>query len=164
MEDKGLMRRQAGPRNFASFALAAVIALSLSFLATAAARPFIAGRTMDVQRESARFAAKRQPSIFYAGGGEKKQRIDFAAFGVPDSDSNKKEAVSEDKGPAGDIRNFKLVGTLPSVGAWVESGKSASLVLKGEHLDGYRLEDVMPEYAVFERDGEKFPVYLVYRT
>jgi type II secretory pathway component PulC len=163
MENKEFMRQRSdNSQNIAVFAFAAVFALSLSFLAAAAARHAIAERIIGAQRESARFASERQPSIFYSGGGEKRQRIDFAAFGVPDSDPAQKEPVAVSASPAGNIKNFKLVGTLPSVGAWVESGSRAGLVLKGGELDGYRLEKIEPEYVVFEREGEKFPIYLVY--
>jgi type II secretory pathway component PulC len=165
MENKKFMRQRSdNPQNIAAFVFAAVFALSLSFLAASAARYAIAERIIGAQRESARFTAERQPSIFYARRGEKKPRIDFAAFGVPDADPAKKEPAAASASPAGNIKNFKLVGTLPSVGAWVELDNRSALVLKGKELDGYRLEEIEPGYAVFAREGEKFPIYLVYWT
>ena len=140
----------------------AALAVFASLFIMMASRPFIADRVMKRQAESAHSASLRQPSIFHAGmTGEAKPRIGFAAFGVPDSNPIEEEEEEEAK-PAGNIDNFKLVGTLPSVGAWVNTGSATSLVLQGAILDGYTLEQIEHDHAIFSLESEKYPVYMLY--
>jgi type II secretory pathway component PulC len=155
------MRLRTGNGLIAHGIFIVIAALVSSFLATLACIPHISARTAAAQKESAAIASLRQPSIFYARQGEAKPKLDFASFGVPESDPAQRRAEAS-AAPAGNIKNFKLVGTLPSIGAWVESGGKSSLVLKGDGLEGYKLDEIEPESAVFSREGEKYPLYLVY--
>ena len=151
-----------GNSGFVTNVFIIALAVFASFFIMTASRPIVANRVMKRQAESALAASQRQPSIFYAGGtGETKPRIGFAAFGIPDQGPKKIEVGAAPE-PTGNIRNFRLVGTLPSVGAWVDTGSEASLVLKGTVLDGYTLEQVEPDHVVFSREDEKYPIYMVY--
>ena len=143
--------------------LIVVLAVFASFLMASASHPFIAGRVMKRQAESAGAASQRQPSIFYAGvTGEARSRIGFAVFGVPDSRPPEPEEPEPEPEPAGNIENFSLVGTLPSIGAWVDTGDATSLVLQGAVLDGYTLEQIEHDHAIFSRESERYPVYMLY--
>jgi len=155
-----------GKGNFRYIAYISVIALAVfaSFFAAAAARPIIVRRVIQRQADSAAAASMRQPSIFYAGGAvETRPKIGFASFGVPDS-----IPPQDEPGPAselaGDIANFKLVGTLPSAGAWIDKGEGASLVLMNAVLDGYALERIEYDHVLFSRDGVRYPVYMAYQS
>jgi type II secretory pathway component PulC len=120
---------------------------------------------MEKQKELAFSTSQRQPSIFYSKGrNETKPKINFAAFGVPDSNPVKPEVAVTPEESVGDMKNFKLVGTLPSVGAWIANAERVALLLKGDDLEGYKLDEINPGSAVFTREGKKYPIYLVYLT
>ena len=156
------MQRKDGNYGLIINVLIAALAVFASFFTAMAARPFIANRIMKRQAESAHAASYRQPSIFHAGGvAEAGPRIGFAAFGVPDS-SPPQDEPDEEPEPAGNIDHFNLVGTLPSVGAWVDTGSATSLVLQGRILDGYTLEQVEHDHIVFSHESERYPVYMSY--
>ena len=156
------MRLSASSSGVITALFIAVLALAASILASMTARNAVAVRILSAQEKSALAASQRQPSIFYAGRSDVKPKIGFTMFVVTDSNPQKPDTA--EAAPAGNIENFKLVGTLPPVGAWVEAKNSASLVLKGGIFDGYTLESIEPGSAVFSREGQKYPVYLVYRS
>jgi type II secretory pathway component PulC len=143
--------------------LLAAAAMFVSFLTCAAARAFVFERTMELQREAADIVAERQPGVFHVRSRSETNGImSFAAFGVSDSNpADTSQAVAE-PAPSASIKDFKLVGTLPSVGAWIEFKNGISLMLKDHEREGYTLDEVAPEYAVFKRGGRKFTVYLTY--
>jgi len=156
------MQRNKG--NFGLIVNIFIVALAVfaSFLIASASCPIIVGRVMKRQAESAYAASQRQPSIFYArGSGEARSKIGFSAFGVPDASPPNDEELEEPK-PAGNIDNFTLIGTLPSVGAWVDTGSATSLVLEGAVLDGYTLDQVEPYHAIFSRESEKYQIDMLY--
>jgi general secretion pathway protein C len=160
------MRTEAVRKNLAPLAvrlsLLAVAALFISFLTCFAARAFVSGRTMELQREAANVVAGRQPGIFHSRSqNEADRKMNFAAFGVADSnpaDARPAAALV----PSANIKDFRLVGTLPSLGAWVEFKNGISLMLKGSERDGYTLDEIEPEYVVFKRGAGKFTLYLTY--
>jgi hypothetical protein len=143
----------------------AALGFAASFTLCLSAGPIIARRIIEVQNSLADVAAKRQPGIFHARvGGSRVASISFASFGVPDSNPNKPETAEISPELTGDIKDFKLVGTLSGVGAWIDSKNEVSLVLKGRVLDGYTLETIEPQFAIFSKGEAKYPVYLVYRS
>jgi general secretion pathway protein C len=152
------MRIRNGGFDLKPLLFVVTLAVVAALLISSAARQAIAGRIMSRQVESARAAARRQPSIFHSGGREEsRSKMSFSAFGVPDSVPEPLDA--DDSESDGDIANFTLTGTIAPVGAWVNAGRGAPLILRGGVLDGYTLEAVNPEYVVFERDGKKYPLY-----
>jgi hypothetical protein len=118
-------------------------------------------RVLSAQETSARLAAQRQPSIFHARRSENRAKLEFSAFGGPASSPQKTVLPAEQ---VSGISDLKLVGTLPSVGAWVESGKNVTLALTGGTVGGYTLERVEPDHAVFTRENERHQIYLVYKS
>ncbi|MCF7936102.1 MAG: PDZ domain-containing protein [Synergistales bacterium] len=54
------------------------------------------------------------------------------------------------------LKDLLLAGTLPGVGAWVREGKGISLVLLGDTIQGYRLDEVFLTYAMLSRDNESY--------
>jgi type II secretory pathway component PulC len=136
----------------------------LSFVLSAAAGAFLASRSFDLQRELAGIAAERQPSIFYAGSSNDRDRfnISFASFGVRDAKPETPPAPAVQFEPAADIKDFKLSGTLPGAGAWIEAESGVSFILKGHEYDGYLLNEVTSDSAVLTKDGERFSLYLVF--
>ncbi|MDR1137310.1 MAG: hypothetical protein LBK91_03205, partial [Synergistaceae bacterium] len=161
------MRAEIDARKFISVAvrlsLLAASALFASFLICFAARAFVIGRTMERQREVANIVAGRQPGIFHTQNqNEASQGMTFTSFGVSDSNPAETSRAAVSPVPSANIRDFRLVGTLPSVGAWIEFKDEVSLMLKGNERDGYTLEEIAPEYAVLTRGGGKFTLYLTY--
>ncbi|MDR3280347.1 MAG: PDZ domain-containing protein [Synergistaceae bacterium] len=147
--------------------VSAAIALGLlvSFVLCAGAKAFMASRSMASQKELAAIVSQRQPSIFYAGASQNREKTDisFASFGVPDADPEKRAPLAvAQSAPVGSIKDFKLFGTLPSIGVWIETKSGSSFVLKNGGHDGYILSDIAPDMAIFTRDGESFPLYLTF--
>ncbi|MDR1509905.1 MAG: PDZ domain-containing protein [Synergistaceae bacterium] len=160
------MRAESGRKKLASLAarlsLLAAAALCASFLTCFAARAFVFGRTMKLQMEAADIVSERQPGVFHARSrNDATLKMNFAAFGVPDSNPAAQNPVAV-PAPSANIRDFRLIGTLPSVGAWIEFKNGIFLMLKGHEREGYTLEEITPEYAVFTRGAGKFTMYLTY--
>jgi hypothetical protein len=148
-----------------------VIALSLmlSFVACSFAGAVISSRVMAMQNELAVLTSRRQPSILYAGGARdsKSRAIKFDAFDVPErnpAETAEPEEEPEPEAPPKPIESFSLSGTLPSVGAWITIDKITELVLRKQEFNGYTLEIVEPQMALFTREGDSFPIYMVYST
>jgi type II secretory pathway component PulC len=149
--------------------LVIVLALMLSFVVSSLAGALISSRVMVVQNELAALTSRRQPSILYAGAtrDSKSKAIKFDAFNVPErnpAETAEPEPEPEPEAPPMPIESFGLVGTLPSVGAWITVDKNTELVLRRQEFNGYRLEVVEPQMALFTRDGDSFPIYMVYST
>ncbi len=74
------------------------------------------------------------------------------------SDLNPLGALMPDRDSSGDmsrIRDMSLAGTLPGIGAWIRGTSSTSFVLKGEEINGYKLDDVKyPEVTLIKGDQE----------
>jgi type II secretory pathway component PulC len=146
----------------AILSLLAITALSIAFLTCFAAGAFVSGRTMELQREVAGVVAGRQQGIFHSRNqNETNRKMNFAAFGVSDSNPADTQTAAA-PAPSANIKDFKLIGTLPSVGAWIEYKNAMSLMLKGQERDGYTLDEISPEYVVFNRGAGKFTLYLTY--
>jgi hypothetical protein len=146
----------------ARLGLLTMAAISVSFFICFAARSFIFGQTMKLQRETADVIAGRQPGIFHAQSrNESDLKMSFAPFGVPDSNPASQPAAIAPSSSA-NIKDFKLIGTLPPVGAWIEFNNEVSLMLKGHERNGYILDEIEPEYAVFTQGTGKFTLYLTY--
>ena len=147
----------------AILSLLAMAALLVSFLTCFAAGAVVSGRTMELQREAADVVAGRQPGIFHVRSqNETNRKMNFAAFGVADSNPTDTQTEAAAPVPSANIKDFKLVGTLPSVGAWIEFKDVMSLMLKGQERDGYTLDEIAPEYVVLGRGAGKFTLYLTY--
>ncbi|MDR1472695.1 MAG: PDZ domain-containing protein [Synergistaceae bacterium] len=149
------------------FPLVIASMLACSFLLCSFAEGILSSRAMALQEELAAAAARRQPSILYAGGARssKSATMKFDSFNVPDknpADEADKTEEPEPDAPPKPIKSFRLVGTLPSVGAWVASDKATEFVLRRQEFNGYALESVEPQMVIFTRDGEIFPLYMVY--
>lgn len=70
----------------------------------------------------------------------------------------KSEDVKQNSYP---ISSLMLVGTLPKVGAWIRDDAGTSLILKGQEIKGYRLEDISYGKILLSHGGESYPLYLI---
>jgi type II secretion system protein C len=145
----------SGLVDFRHAALTASVALAASFITSIAARPVIAARIMRSQAVSAQAAYERQPSIFNMDVPAARSDISFAPFGVPAADPSGQRSAEPDSA-VGSVDNFDLVGTLSSVGAWINSGGAMSFVLEGNNFEGYRLKSVRPDLVVLAREGKDY--------
>ncbi len=59
------------------------------------------------------------------------------------------------------ISSLMLAGTLPKVGAWIRDDSGTSLILKGQEIRGYKLEDISYGKILLSNGGESYPLYLV---
>ena len=141
----------------------AVIVVSLLFFALLAAvllSSFIAGvadeQSIRAQKELSRIIAKRPQGVFNSDFRRNSDGVlKFSAFNV-------KADVAKKAEPDKNLDSIKLVGTLPGVGAWVQSDGSVLLLLKKQELGGYVLELIDPGRILMSKDGEFFPLYLNY--
>jgi type II secretory pathway component PulC len=136
------------------------LALAAAYISCGAASGMIASRLMGEQRALAEIVSRRPPSPFISGVSAKDQssEIKFAAFGVADANP-----ASEDKAETAEakpIDSFRLVGTLPRIGAWINVDNATPLVLRKQEFNGYVLERIDRGEVVFTRDGESFPLFL----
>lgn len=61
------------------------------------------------------------------------------------------------------ISSFTLHGTLPNVGAWINSGSGGmTLVLKGQDIGGYTLDEIKYGEAVLTHGGDRHSLYLIF--
>lgn len=137
-----------------------VAALLLAFLFCAFVDGMLAFRTLRVQYDLATALSKRPKSPFSAT--EKRSQpveMKFSAFQAVEENP---ENAKADNGEAKPIDDFTLVGTLPGVAAWIEVDKTTSLVMHRQDFHGYELEIIEPGQVLFTRDGEYFPLFLVF--
>lgn len=145
--------------------IAALIAVSLglALLLSFFLDSFLAARIVRIQGDIAVLAGKRSPSVFISGANvaSKSAKMSFSAFDVVDKNP---AAAEEPKAEAKPIDAFSLIGTLPPVAAWVKVEEKTSLVLKDQEFNGYVLEIIEAGKILFTRDGENFPLYLVFAS
>lgn len=91
----------------------------------------------EAKYDLAETVSKRSPSLIHSANTYPYQ--DF-------SDSNPLGALMPDKGSSNDqsyqIKDMSLAGTLPGIGAWVRDRSSTRFILKGEEINGYKLDNV----------------------
>ena len=59
------------------------------------------------------------------------------------------------------VSSFTLAGTLPDIGAWIRDDSSTQLVLRGQKVRGYTLEDIDYGRVLLSANGNSYPLYLV---
>ena len=59
------------------------------------------------------------------------------------------------------ISSLMLAATLPKVGARIRDDSGTSLILKGQEIRGYKLEDISYGKILLSNGGESYPLYLV---
>ena len=145
---------------FSPYPYLLILALAAAYISCVAASGMIASRLMGEQRALAELLSRRAPSPFISGISAKDQgsEIKFAAFGVADANPASDEKV--ETAEAKPIDSFRLVGTLPRIGAWINVDNATPLVLRKQEFNGYVLERVDRGEVVFTRDGESFPLFL----
>jgi hypothetical protein len=134
--------------------------LLASFILCSVVSGLIASRVMVDQRALAGAVSRRTSSLFVSASAGKSggEDIKFAAFGVQESNPASADVkVTEDAKP---IDSFKLVGTLPAIGAWMNVDNATTLVLLRQEFNGYVLEVIDRGEVLFVRENEKFLVYL----
>lgn len=93
----------------------------------------------ETKYDLAETVSKRSPSLIYSVNTDPYQNF---------SDSNPLGALMPDggKSSSGDqsyqIKDMSLAGTLPGIGAWVRDRSSTRFILKGEEINGYKLDNV----------------------
>ena len=68
------------------------------------------------------------------------------------------EVPEEDTG----LEDVILRGTLPGIGAWIDTKGSLTLLLVGREIENYKLKSVSYSEAVFNRDDHLVTKYIVY--
>ena len=139
-----------------------VIAVALAFLACQFLETVLDAQILRTQSELASLVSKRAPSLFSAGGNlsAKPAKVKFTAFAVAEENPGKTPKVETDEAKPIDL--FTLVGTIPPICAWINVEGKVSIVLRAQEFNGYTLEIVEPSRVLFMRDGEYYPLYLVF--
>jgi hypothetical protein len=148
-------------------ACAAALGLAAAYILCALSKPFIAAQTAALQESLALVASERQPSILHSRSSSAADRTAgaFAPFGVPEDDpAASAPAEIETPEEPGNIEELTLAGTIPNIGAWLESKDGVKFVSRGESLKGYRLDRIERDRAVLSRDGKDFSLFLVFWT
>lgn len=162
-----LRRRQpapesGGPENSgggiavaAAFLLSLLIALCLCWMAESA----LMSRSLASRLRLAEEVAKRQPSFANAGSGQGLTELtELNPFGA---DTPQAAASNDTETAAYQISSLMLAGTLPHVGAWIRDDAGTTLVLKGQEIRGFKVEDVSYGKVLLSKNGDSYPLYLV---
>lgn len=64
-------------------------------------------------------------------------------------------------GKPAELHTLSLRGTLPDVAAWIEGPGGVSLVLKGQKISGYTLEDIDYKEAFLTDGTKQYSIYLI---
>jgi type II secretory pathway component PulC len=131
-----------------------------SFLFCSVLSGVIASLIMEDQMALADVVARRSTSPFVSSNLQSSTGTDikFAAFNVPEINPASVDKKAESA--AKPIDAFTLVGTLPSVGAWINVDSATTLVLRKQEFNGYVLEVIERGEVLFTRDGDSFPIFL----
>jgi type II secretory pathway component PulC len=144
---------------FSAYPYLFILGLLSAYVFCSAVSGIIASRMIKEQLALAEIISRRDPSPFISQEAAKNlnSEIKFAAFGVADANpaSEKKETVE-----AKPIDSFRLVGTLPRIGAWINVDNATPLVLREQEFNGYILEQIDRGSVIFTREGESFPLFL----
>lgn len=107
--------------------------------------------------ETARAAGRRAPSFANAkSSGSLGGFTEANPFGAdtPSGGASEKEAAAQ-------IDSLALQGTLPGIGAWITGPDgNTALVLKGQEIKGYKLEEISYGEAILSAGGKRMPLYL----
>ncbi len=96
-------------------------------------------RSAEAKYDLAAAVSKRAPSLVHSMNAD--PYLDF-------SDLNPMGALMPDKSKgssdsrSSQIKEMSLAGTLPGIGAWIRDSASTRFILKGEEINGYRLNNV----------------------
>lgn len=135
---------------------AVLLALFAAFLTNSLLEGFLLNALFETQTDLARMVNGRTPSLLLVQS-QKKQgnEVSFVPFNVAGKAANAR-AVQPQKA----IGDILLVGTLPNIGAWLNTGSGTLLVLKDQDYNGYKLELVSTGRVLLTKDGDSFPLYL----
>jgi type II secretory pathway component PulC len=148
-------------------ACSAVLGFVAAFIFCALSKPFIMVQIATIQESLAFAASKRQPGIFHTRSSSVADRTVgvFSPFGVPENNPAALAAEeAETREEPGNIEDLALAGTVPNIGAWLETKDGVKFVPVGESIDGYKLEHVVRDRGVLSRDGKNFPLFLAFWT
>jgi type II secretory pathway component PulC len=144
---------------FSAYPYLLILGLLSAYVFCSVLSGIIASGLIKEQLALAEVISRRVPSPFISQEAAKRENseIKFAAFGVADTNpaSEKKETVE-----AKPIDSFRLVGTLPTIGAWINVDNATPLVLREQEFNGYVLEQIDRGGVIFTREGESFPLFL----
>lgn len=148
------------PRVLTLAALAA--GLFAGYIACAFIESALMSAALGADTAAARAVGRRAPSFANAGrtGGAES----FAEANPFKADVR---VVSEDeKGGAAKptpeaLKSFALRGTLPGIGAWIETGGQTRLVLTGQKIEGFTLSEVKYSEATLSDGTSGHPIYLL---
>ena len=123
-----------------------------------AAENLIMPRALAARLVLAENLAKRPPSFASA-------KLESGLGGLAELNpfgADTPKAASGDAAESGyPVSSLALAGTLPRVGAWIRDDSGTHLVLRGQNIQGYRLEDISYGRALLSRNGESYPLYLL---
>ena len=73
---------------------------------------------------------------------------------MPDSDKGRSDSKSYS------LEDLDLAGTLPGIGAWVRYDSATHFILRGEEIEGYRLDNVDYFKATLVKGAQKYFLYM----
>lgn len=163
---EALSAKKRSPRGKASmyFAIhcctAVFFALFLAYVLCLLLGGILFAKLMVTQTLLSQAIAARSPSPFLsnAASSPRNTTIGFAAFGI--EDTSPETAVRSETTSTKSIGSFTLVGTAAPYAAWLHDGTQTSLVLREHEFDGYRLQEVRTDQALFTKDEERFTLFL----
>lgn len=77
------------------------------------------------------------------------------------SESDVQDTPSEER--VFSVDGIKVVGSLPSVAAWLSEGDKVSLVLRGQTYGDFLLRDILPYSVILSKENVNYEVYISYR-
>ncbi|NLX84452.1 MAG: PDZ domain-containing protein [Synergistaceae bacterium] len=113
--------------------------------------------SMETNYRLAEFFSRRTPSFANSITADPYQ--DFSVLNplgalMPDSGKEKSDSSSYS------LEDLDLAGTLPGIGAWVRFDSTTHFILRGEEIEGYRLENVDYFKATLVKGAQKYFLYM----
>jgi hypothetical protein len=116
---------------FAGLIIASVICFFIEFS--------LLNRSIEAKYDLASAVSKRAPSLVHSVNADPYRDFsDLNPMGVLMPNNGKGSSGSR----SSQIKEMSLAGTLPGIGAWVRDSASTRFILKGEEINGYRLDNV----------------------
>lgn len=138
-----------------AFAAGLLLALCLCLAVSSA----VMSRALVARLSLAENIANRTPSFANA-------KLENGLGGLAELNPFGADTPQEASGDAADasypVSSLLLAGTLPRVGAWIRDDAGTHLILRNQQIQGYRLEDVSYGKALLSKNGESYPLYLVF--
>lgn len=105
----------------------------------------------------AEFLSRRTPSLINSMTADPYQ--DFSVLNplgvlMPNSDKGRSDPTSYS------LEDLDLAGTLPGIGAWMRYSSATYFILRGEEIEGYRLDNVDYFKATLVKGAQKYFLYM----